>query len=53
MEQSNRTVKTAGRPETGFSAVFPSSKFGKIFYFAELFVDFVNRHCPLLLVCSY
>ena len=23
------------------------------YYFAELFVDFVNRHCPALLVCSY
>lgn len=23
------------------------------YYFAELFVDFVNRHCPILLVCSY
>ena len=30
MEQSD-CQKTAGRPETGFSAVFPSSKFGKIF----------------------
>lgn len=32
---------------------FPLLQIRQNFYFAELFVDFVNRHCPVLLVCSY